>query len=288
MTTIRRTFTRGGAALAGCAVALAVVASGAGAANTDLKPPAQFKATLTGSQVTTWDFLKPNDPNDPCDISAEGHGDQTLKFSAPSNLKLLASRPPKGNPNFFNTHGLPVVLTQPADLRGKIVADRNGEFTSHPEDVDRNLCSGDNGGGVPPTDPAKSDCGVRNGSFYINTDFFTDDDVDELFVPLPGGKKSDKNRLTLSGSLYNWADVAHGTYSSSLDNTYEQCPFELENRAERDGVFYASDAKLSEKDLFNTRKKKLTVSGSVIAKVGSGYTSGKTILAWNLKLTRIK
>jgi hypothetical protein len=284
MNSIRTTLT-----LAVCAAAVA--AGTAQAADTsipkDIKPPAYFKATLTGSQITTWDYSKPNDMNDPCDISADGHGSQSLKFEAPKNLKILASPAPKSQPNFWGTNGRPSVLTTPADLRAKITAEREGEFHVHYADLDPAQCSGDNGGGVVPNDQKAQDCGTRSGTFYLKPTFFTDSDTDDLFVPIPGTHK-DRDNLTLTGDSYSWYDLKRGDITSSLEGTYENCPFELENRVERDGGIYASSSKLKEKDLFNTKKKKLTVSGSIIAKVSSPHATGQTIIAWNLKLTRVK
>lgn len=283
MNSIRTTLT-----LAVCAAA---VAAGTAQADTtipkDIKAPSYFKATLTGSQVTTWDYNKPNDPNDPCDISADGHGSQSLKFQAPKNLKLIAAPAPKSQPNFYGTHGRPSVLTMPANVRAKITAEREGEFHVHYADRDPNQCSGDNGGGVIPGDQQAQDCGTRSGTFYAKPTFFTDSDTDDLFVPIPG-KHKDTNNLTLTGDQYSWYDLNRGDITSSLDGTYVNCPFELENRVERDGGIYASASKLKEKDLFNPKKKSITVSGSEIASVGSGYAKGKTIIAWNLKLTRVK
>jgi hypothetical protein len=289
MNTIRTTLT-----LAVCAGALAVTAGTASAGDIkipkDIKPAVHFKATLTGSQVTTWDYNKPNDPNDPCDVSATGHGDQQLSFQGPKNLKITAVQAPKSTPNFWNTNGRPQVLTEPVDVRAKIDAERNGEFTTHPEDIDQNVCSGDNGGGAPTGDQIPRDCGKRTGGAYLEPVFFTDGEVDGLYVPLPGGQPADTNHLTLSSSLYNWADPVRGGYTGTLDGTFVHCPFELEDaRADRDGLLYASSAKLKEKDLFNPRKKKLVASGSVIVNLKGGkYSSGKTIIAWNLRLTRTR
>jgi hypothetical protein len=283
MNSIRTTLT-----LAVCAAA--VVAGTAQADTTipkDIKAPSYFKATLTGSQVTTWDYDKPNDKDDPCDISADGHGSQSLKFEAPKNLKIVASPAPKSQPDFFGTNGRPSILTMPVNLRAKITAEREGEFHVHYADRDPAQCSGDNGGGVIPNDQQAQDCGTRNGTFYLKPTFFTDADTDELFVPIPG-KHKDTNNLTLTGDSYSYYDLKRGDITSSLGGTYENCPFELDVRVERVGGIYATSSKLKEKDLFNPKKKKITVSGSQIAKVSSAHATGQTIIAWNLKLTRVK
>jgi hypothetical protein len=40
--------------------------------------------------------------------------------------------------------------------------------------------------------------------------------------------------------------------------------------------------------LFNRKRRKIVVSGHTIQKLGGGNSTGQTILAWNLRLTRVK
>ncbi|MEA2480512.1 MAG: hypothetical protein QOJ07_2434 [Thermoleophilaceae bacterium] len=271
------------------AAALAALPASASAAAQPVPPGAAvFEATLSGSQVTTWDNLRAKNQDDPCSSSSEGHGDQTLRFAVPGKFKLIFAKPPKGQPNLFGSHGLPLIYGDGGLQTARITAERNGEYTVHTDEIDQSRCPGQNGGGVDPTRNPK-DCGTRSGSFNTNLQFHDDGTIDDdLFVPIPGGRKSEKKYLTLFGTAFSWADAAHGTYAATLDELYQNCPMLLNARAEREGAIYASQEKLPATSVFDKRKKKLVVSGSVIAKVGEGDTTGQTIEAWNLRLKRVK
>jgi hypothetical protein len=270
------------------AAALAAVAAVPATADAKQKPikQATFKATLSGSQVTTWEYHHAKDKNDPCDASSNGYGDQTIKFDAKRKFKIQFSQPPKNNPNLFLTEGHPAVLTHPLYLSVDATADRNGELTTNAGEIDHDACPGDNGGAAPDYMPPPSDCGVRDGRFNTKIYFHDTSEDAELFVPFPG---SENNRLRVEGTNYEWM-TADGTGSEGeLRNTYERCPFHLEDSyIDQAGRIYIGPGKLSEKALFNKNRKKFVVSGDHTFKRGSGETSGQTILAWNLRLTRVK
>jgi hypothetical protein len=238
---------------------------------------ATFKATLSGSQVTTWEYHVADDPDNQCDAGSDGYGDQTIKFDAKRTFRLNFTAPPKNNPNLLYTRGRPAVLTNPNPLVLDSTAKRDTDFT-YGQPGPR--CDGENGGGVDPSLQVK-DCGTRTGT--IRARFFYDwrgvlDDA------IPTDHSRDKNQLKLEtyGPEYN------GSESGKLDETYRNCSLNGQTWAERQGVTYTTGNKLVEKQLFNKKRKSFLVSGSYITPITENDYTGQTILAWNLKLTRVK
>jgi hypothetical protein len=266
--------------------ALAVLA--AGPAGAQAKPPAPFKqatfkATLSGSQVTTWEYHKADDPDNRCDAGSDGYGDQTIKFDAKRTFKLDFTAPPKGQANLFGTKGRPSVFSTPLFLPVDATAERNGDYKVHYEQIARD-CPGESGGGGDYI-PTPKDCGVRNGGFQVRL-FFHDPSPDADLIPVQR-HLPEKNTLKLEGNIYEW--LAGNGSASTLDFAYQNCPLLLENTyVERAGNIWTSGAHLSEKTLFNRKRRKIVVSGHTIQKLGGGDSTGKTILAWNLRLTRVK
>src|SRR5581483_6923230 len=126
---------------------------------------ATFKATLSGSQVTTWEYHKADDPNNRCDAGSDGYGDQTIKFDAKRTFKLNFTAPPKGQANLFGTKGRPSVFSTPLFLPVDATAERNGDYKVHYEQMARD-CPGESGGGGDYI-PTPHDCGVRTGGFQV-------------------------------------------------------------------------------------------------------------------------
>jgi hypothetical protein len=245
---------------------------------------ANFKATLSGSQVTTWEYHKPDDPDNQCDAGSDGYGDQTIKFSAGRAFRLSFTAPPKNRPNFFLTGGRPSVFSTPLLLPVDATAERNGDYSVHYEQTSQN-CPGVGSGGGVTEQPAK-DCGVRHGGFQTRL-YFRDSSPDAgLVVPI-GRPLPEKNTLKLEGNAYEW--LSGDGSASELDGTYARCPLLLDSGyVERAGNIWTSGAHLSEKTLFNAKRKKIVVSGDTIQKFHSGTSTGQTIIAWNLRLTRVK
>jgi hypothetical protein len=268
--------------------ALAAVPATAGAkADKNAIQQAEFKATFSGSQVTTWQHSVPPD-EDPCTASSTGNGDQTIRFKIPS-FKLSFIKPSKADPNGLGTSGRPAVTSRPIALLGELEAERNGDYNVNYGEIDQNNCEGVAGGGVDTT-PEPKDCGERKGDtrmvFFFSHNIFGEENL--LFPPLEDGRDTDKDRLKFYAFNYEWGPGNPGERAGSLDSTYKNCPWLLDDAtAEREGSLYTSAEKLSEKALFGKRKR-FTVSGHEIAKRGSGNSSGQTILAWNLRLTRVK
>ena len=245
---------------------------------------ATFKATLSGSQVTTWEYHKADDPTNRCDAGSDGYGDQTIKFDAKRTFKVITS-PPKGQPNLFGTKGRPSVFTTPLFLPVDATAERNGEYQVHYGQIARD-CPGSAGGGADDI-PTPHDCGVRNGGFQTRL-FFHDPGPDADLIPVQR-HLPEKNTLKLEGNIYEWLAADGSSSALQLDDSYKNCPLLLEHSyVERAGNIWTSGAHVSEQTLFNKKRKKIVVSGHTIQKFAGGESTGKTILAWNLRLTRVK
>ncbi|MEA2422452.1 MAG: hypothetical protein QOF55_1551, partial [Thermoleophilaceae bacterium] len=206
-----------------CMAAAAVVVAAVPATAEAKKPApiqqATFRATLSGSQVTTWEYHHPKDRNNPCDASANGNGDQTLKFNVPKSFRLTFTSPPGNNPDLFGTDGRPGVLPTPIYLTAKASAERHGEETVNAGEIDHNACPGDNGGADNGYQPPPPDCGVRQGIFKTRFYFHDNSQDAGLFVPIPG--TSEKNRLTLEGWQYEWDNADGSDSGSELSSSFE-------------------------------------------------------------------
>jgi hypothetical protein len=247
---------------------------------------ATFKATLSGSQVTTWEYHVLDDANNQCDAGSDGYGDQTIKFDARRTFKLSFTAPPKNRPNMFFTAGRPSVFSTPLFLPVDATAERNGDYRVHYGQIANNCPGVGSGGGV--TEPTAKDCGVRKGGFQTRF-FFHDPSPDADLIPVQR-RLPEKNTLKLEANLYEWLQADGSSSASQLDDSYKNCPLLLDHSyVERAGNIWTSGAHVSEAQLFNRKRNKLVVSGHTIQNFGHGGAStGKTILAWNLRLTRVK
>jgi len=275
---------------AGCAAAATAFA---GAAEADAKGPAKppqqavFKATLSGTQVTTWESHHVRDENDPCDQSVDGYGDQTIAFDAKKSFKLRFIKPTKAQPNLFLTHGRPVVALENPRLLVSATADRNGEVRYG--GIDHARCPGDNGGGVVDRDGDQPDCGERTGRFginlYFNRNGAIDNDDESLLLP---DSTPDKDHLKLGSTSDRLWIGNDGEGYSNLGSTYLRCPMDVGAYIPQAGELYTSAHKIREGRLFDKGRKKIVISGSHFAQHRNGESTGQTILAWNLRLTRVK
>jgi hypothetical protein len=268
------------------ALAVLAVAAMPVAANAKPYKEATFKATLSGSQVTTFEYHRPNDRDDPCDASADAYGDQTIKFDAKRKFQITFRTPPRRQPNLYLTNGRPTVFSVPFSLPVDATAERNGDSTVHAGDIGPNC--GDNGGADPGYVPPAKDCGVRDGRFNVRFYFHDGSPDSDLIVPI-GRQLPDKNRLKMEGSQYEWGLPGSDDTSTTLSSTYANCPWSLSDSYVEDaGNIWISPAKIAEPKLFDRSRKKLVISGDNIVNLSQGNTTGKTILAWNLRMTRVK
>jgi hypothetical protein len=246
---------------------------------------ATFKATLSGSQVTTWEYHHEKVKDDPCDASSHGYGDQTISFDAKRKFQIQFIQPPKGQADLFGTGGRPSVFTTPLFLSVDARVERNGDYSVNYGEVDKNNCQGGVGGGDGGP-PAGKDCGVRDGRFNANL-YFRDPHHDSGIPspkPLP-----EKNFLKLEGSNYEWLGGQSGFSGATLDFVYLNCPMLVPGAyVERAGNIFTSGAKISEKKLLRGKQRKIVVSGHEIHERVEGDHKWKTIIAWNLRLTRVK
>ena len=252
-------------AAASCAVAPAATASP--------KQPrgvkqATFKATLSGSQVTTWEYHQGQSDDDPCDASSNGYGDQTIKFDAKRKFNITFTAPPKNQPDLFATNGRPGVVTAPIFLPLDTTVERNGDYTVNYGEIQRG-CEGAGGDDDIPTPP---DCGVRKGGLQALLYFHPSIGGDGVEIPTPR-PFPEKNTLKLEGLSYEW-QTAEGS-ESTLFNAYKNCPLLLRQaNVEPAGNIYTSPAKLSEKALFNKKRKRIVVSGDHIVNHADGPSWG--------------
>src|SRR5690242_21841161 len=79
---------------------------------------AVFKATLSGSQVTTWEYHYKVDNG--CGRDEDAFGDQQLSFGDnATTFKITFSAPPKNQPDLFGTAGRPAVVVEPTGKIGR-------------------------------------------------------------------------------------------------------------------------------------------------------------------------
>jgi hypothetical protein len=253
------------------ALAAAAAAALAAPAAADARKPspdggrALFKGHLLGHQVSTWHFEDPGDPNDPCNISRTGDGDQTIEFEA-KDLEIGVVRPPRGRPNLLGTHGRPWVWSRASDPMA-LTATRNAH--THDSSPPPGPLCGDFGGpdDDTPVAPPVSDCGTREGFAADRLEF------------------AGRDRVKLSSQEHGWGE----SREPYLLDMFDDCVFLLDGAAaEHNGWLLPTTARIPEQRLFDRRRRKLVISGHTIKKYAEGPATGQTIVAWNLRLTRIK
>jgi hypothetical protein len=250
---------------------------------------ATFEVSIKGSMASTWEYHRPNDKDDPCDASANGNGSQLLRFDAGGPYRVTFRKPPKDDPNLYGTDGRPFVFVQGSGLINALsTAEREGDVTVNYGEIGPPELCGDNGGADPGYVPTPKDCGTREGimglDLYFKEQYVDDDD---LFVPLPTDKQDGQpNRLRLNDTATKWTNP-HGGPAGDLGGTYENCDFYGEY-PENAGTLYITSGKLSEKQLFNRKRKRFVVSGDAKRTKTSGYTKTDTIMAWNVRMKRVK
>jgi hypothetical protein len=252
--------------LASAAAILAVAAAPAHAAKKPLPglKIATFDATLAGSQVTTWHFDDTDDPNDPCDGASRGDGSQQIRFATKTvRLRVMHGRSFK-RPSFV----MPMI-------NGTATVEREGDYTVLPTPYDEDACGppvaiGDgNGDGPPP-----KDCGTRETTMILQPGYDNDlqSDPDDFLVPLV-----EPTSLRLDGNL--------GPYE-----TFQECPYWVGG-----GTGPSEDALLQSwaeaapfKRFYEKRRKSMVFSGDRDMNFTAPNFTGRTLIAWNLRLKRVK
>ena len=262
--------------------ALAVLAAGALAlpAAAEAKPKAPlFKATVKGSQVSTWS--QHHAPQFTCDATVNGNGSQMVRFeSDPVKLTVVKAK------------GALPVLARPDDEMARYgyaepipaiaMADREGVQDIQAPGGECNGTGGWNG-----ESPAK-DCGRRFGRIDLRIGYGP---------PLTGIAPSalSKDVLNVSGHYEQFADtqdsIDPATFAGDpLGHTYENCPYWADGPASPAvDELLATGEKFPVKKLAAIKKgKTVTISGDERQSSAAGDFSGETLTTWNLKLKRVK
>ncbi len=225
-------------------------------AKPDLPQTATFKATLTGSQVSTWSLRKAADPGDPCAASQTGDGSQMIRFKA-KPTRVTAMR-----------HDDLAMITPHLDAAVEV--EREGDYAVGYPPADQ--CPGDFGGGGGPV---PKDCGRRTGRgmFSLATeDPDASGPTEDGLAPL-----TVKDGLWLTGDLSGTTD-------------YAECPFFVGGPADSPNAaeILQTFVKQKERELFNRRRRTIKVNADYTrAYTAEGFT-GKTLLTWNLRLVRVR
>ena len=246
-------------------LSLAVLPAGAAQAAKPKVPKAPkaatFKATLKGSQVTTWSYHVADNPDDACDAAQNGDGSQMIRYATrPTKVMVF-----KGNRLFGGRTTITPILT------ANTTVEREGDYkASYPTGGD---CPGDfSGDDLAPLVP--HDCGTRTGvSHLMLTTRPRDVDEDDLLVPLV----PQKDVLFFDGDL------------DGITLDYEDCPWWIGGPADgpSDSQLFAGWERLKESRFFDRRRKVITLSGDETKTYKANGFTGKTIMTWNLRLQRI-
>jgi hypothetical protein len=232
---------------------------------------ATYQLTVTGSQVTTWDYHKRERPS--CDWPEEGHGDQEINFYTrdrkPVNVTVTAA---KGGGLTFN----------PAPLDIEAYAELNAEWKRY--FTRQSACPGGGvfggGDGGPPKDEIGSDNCLTSGNIDLRL-------------------SATKNALMFAGDPA-WLDTDIDSFRSLAalcgQHGHSNAVLGLgDTRGEYLGGLIESKEKLSAKKLLDPKTKKLKVSGAasvaypnaIQTSQPNDQTTGKTTLAWNMTFKRV-
>lgn len=237
-----------------CLLLLAPVAA-ADAAAAKPQPPqaAVFKATLRGSQVTTWSLRKADDPDDPCDASQQGDGSQMVRFATrrAANVALIGD-------------------TLSGIIPARVTVEREGDYkaggSSAPECVGDAV--GSNEGDDDLTPLVGPDCGKRSGTGTFMLEF-GDERADDL-TPLV------RDELLVTGDLGSVVD-------------YTDCPWWIGGPVDgpSDTELLPGGERVRLKTLRNRKRKVIKVSADYTRNYRAPGFTGKTLVTWNLTLRRV-
>ena len=248
--------------LLGTAAAGLLIAAPASAApkkhDPDALKIATFKATISGTQVSTWSYRDLDDQDDPCDGASSGDGSQTITF----RTKQVKLQVVKGKGLFKTAAFVPGV-------KGTAEIDREGDYAAHYTPHDEDLCGpAVEGGGGGPT---PKDCGKKTADIELQPIY------DVLPLENPDGTLPDppRNSLFMVGELGTW-------------DGYADCPYWIggemgpsEQELEQAWEVYA------DKKLFQKRPKRIVISGDRTVNYANEGFTGQTLITWNLRLRRV-
>ena len=211
---------------------------------------AYFKATVKGTQTTTWS--EDHKPMFKCDSASQGSGKETVKFASTKAVVLRAFQFNKGPAIWLRGKGH-------ADMPTKGYVERNGTRTLAPATPECAVGDGDGTYTPPP-----SDCGRKPISS----------------MPLRVAHDAlNKNRITLSNATMMRAPVFQQCPLGG-----EGWPGILS----RDAKKRTAGEALPLKDLYDKRQGKMIVIGRGAVSTNSNGYASSTKITWTLTLTRLK
>jgi hypothetical protein len=235
---------------------------------------AKFKASISGSQVTTWVYDKAAEG--PCVGAIHDAGSVQMPYRSHEPTKLNAVQAPKGNPLYDISHGDPLISPT---IRAFASADVEGTaWAQGPPDPSQ--CE-DNGGGV---EPQPQDCGQVVGFLDVKLGYILDDEI------------------LVSGDSQGWgqAVVSDGS-GDELRNAFQNCPYweygPYDDAAAQGDLVFVQE-KLTPKQLFDAKRKKIVLDGSerecyddsgitACGRDASDQFYGEILNTWKLTLKRV-
>jgi hypothetical protein len=228
---------------------------------------AVFSLSVKGSQATTWHFERPPDPQ-LCGAAQHSDGDQMIRFHNDGAEQVTVTQAPGERPEIK----IDSMLT--ADV------ERSAEFQ-----MDRPIFQGRSGCTGIVHDPPfqQPGCGNRSGAISLQLGYTAEsvgdpapsDDDPAPLVP-------DRNHLRLRG-----ANSSYG--GDSLLAAYAQCPlFTDVNRPEPRGDLLEVVEPVRESSLFNKKRHTIKIHAGRVENFTFGPASGRTAIAYNVTLKRVR
>jgi len=234
------------------AVAAALLA--AAPANAALKTGV-FKATLSGSQTTTWGYDDPDDPNDPCDGASKGDGSQMIRFATKGPLKVTAM---KGLMTNKRTMVAPI-------LKGTAEIEREGDYAVANTPYDENACGpavADGGGGYVED---VVDCSKRTVNMTMQL-------VHNMVEP---PVRAPRQAMWLTGELDPWLGFLN-------------CPWWIGGGDGPDEYgLIESFEPFRDAKLYDKRRRSITIAGHRLVNHTAEHFTGQTRITWTLRLKRV-
>jgi hypothetical protein len=228
---------------------------------------AVFQLSVKGSEATTWHFERAPDPQ-LCGAAQHSDGDQMIRFHNDGAEQVTVTQAPGERPEFK----LDSMLT--ADV------ERSAEFQMDtPIIPPRGACTG-----IVHTPPFhQPGCGNRSGAISLQLGYTAEsvgdpgasDDDPAPLVP-------DRNHLRLRG--------INGSFDgASLLVAYGQCPlFAAPDRPEARGDLLEVVEPVRESGLFKKSRKTIKVHAGRVEDFTLGPASGRTAIAYNVTLKRVR
>ncbi len=209
---------------------------------------AYFKATVKGTQTTTWS--EDHNPQFHCDYDQSGSGTERVKFASTKAVLIRAFQLSTAPPQFIRGTGLAYLPT-----RGYV--ERHGSLTLAPSPPECAVGDGD-GSYTPPA----SDCGRKKiGSLLLSLQYAPKKRLTLSNGPMPKGPKFTNCPMNGQG----WTTILS-----------------------RDDRHVTAGESLPPSDLFDRRQGKMIVLGTGKVHSSFGGTVSTTKISWELTLTRVK